>query len=114
RTRSAAPLPRPCGPSARAPALPRWPRGRCAYRLQSWVWPSEKLSRTAHSQFPQTSRRCRAMSELGFHRIEDDIADSWLDDWVGAGVAEIEAFLGKHADFLRYLAMREAAQPAAE
>ena len=44
------------------------------------------------------------MSELGFHRIEDDIADSWLEDWAGAGVAEIEAFLAKHADFLRYLA----------
>jgi len=54
------------------------------------------------------------MSELGFHRIEDDIADSWLDDWAGAGLAEIEAFLCKHADFLRYLAAREAAQPAAE
>ena len=55
-----------------------------------------------------------AMSELAFHRIEDDIADSWLEDWAGAGVVEIEAFLAKHADFLRYLAAREAAQPAAE
>lgn len=54
------------------------------------------------------------MSELGFHRIEDDLADSWLEDWAGAGLAEIEAFLAKHADFLRYLATREAAQPAAE
>ncbi len=70
------------------------------------------------------------MSELGFHRIEDDLADSWLEDWAGAGLAEIEAFLAKHADFLRYLALRrvstdgeaagarevrgEAAQPAAE
>ena len=54
------------------------------------------------------------MSELGFHRIEDDLADTWLEDWAGAGLAEIEAFLGRHADFLRYLASREAAQPAAE
>jgi hypothetical protein len=54
------------------------------------------------------------MSELGFHRIEDDIADSWLDDWAGAGLAEIEAFLAKHDEFLRFLAAREATQPAAE
>ena len=54
------------------------------------------------------------MSEFGFHRIEEDIADSWLEDWTGAGVAEIEAFLAKHADFDRYLATREATQPAAE
>jgi hypothetical protein len=54
------------------------------------------------------------MSEFGFHRIEDDIAETWLEDWAGAGLCEIEAFLAKHADFLRYLALREAAQPAAE
>ncbi len=54
------------------------------------------------------------MSELGFHRIEDDIADTWLEDWAGAGLAEIEMFLAKHAEFLRFLAAREAAQTAAE
>ncbi len=54
------------------------------------------------------------MSELGFHRIEDDIADTWLEDWAGAGIGEIETFLARHADFLRYLATREATQPAAE
>jgi len=54
------------------------------------------------------------MSERGFHRIEDDIADTWLEDWAGAGLGEIEAFLAKHADFLRFLAAREAAQSTAE
>jgi hypothetical protein len=48
-----------------------------------------------------------AMSERGLHRIEDDIADSWIEDWAGAGVAEIEAYLAKHADFLRFLESRE-------
>jgi hypothetical protein len=43
------------------------------------------------------------MSERGFHRIEDDLADSWLEDWAGAGVAEIEAYLAKHAAFLSFL-----------
>ena len=48
------------------------------------------------------------MSELGFHRIKDDIADSWLEDWAGAGVLEIEALLAKHAAFLSFLESQEA------
>ena len=43
------------------------------------------------------------MSERGLHRIEDDLAETWVEDWAGAGVAEIEDFLRKHADFLRSL-----------
>jgi len=43
------------------------------------------------------------MSERGLHRIEDDLAETWLEDWVGAGVAEIEDFLSKHAAFLGFL-----------
>ena len=44
-----------------------------------------------------------AMSERGLHRIEDDLAESWLEDGAGAGVAEIEDFLAKHAAFLAFL-----------
>jgi len=44
-----------------------------------------------------------AMSERGFHRIADDIAETWLEDWAGAGVAEIEEYLAKHAAFLGFL-----------
>ncbi len=43
------------------------------------------------------------MSERGFHRIEDDLAETWLEDWAGAGVAEIEEYLAKHAAFLSFL-----------
>ena len=43
------------------------------------------------------------MSERGLHRIEDDLADTWVEDWAGAGVAEIEDFLAKHAAFLMFL-----------
>jgi hypothetical protein len=43
------------------------------------------------------------MSERGLHYIEDDLAETWLEDWAGAGVAEIEDFLAKHADFLRFI-----------
>jgi hypothetical protein len=43
------------------------------------------------------------MSERGFHRIEDDLNETWLEDWAGAGVAEIEAYLAKHAAFQAFL-----------
>jgi hypothetical protein len=43
------------------------------------------------------------MSERGLHRIEDDLAEDWLEDWAGAGVAEIEEYLAKHAAFLSFL-----------
>jgi hypothetical protein len=43
------------------------------------------------------------VSERGLHRIEDDLAESWLEDWAGAGVAEIEDYLAKHAAFLAFL-----------
>ena len=48
-----------------------------------------------------------SMSERGLHHIEDDLADSWLEDWAGAGVAEIEDFLAKHAAFLSFLDTQE-------
>ena len=43
------------------------------------------------------------MSERGLHRIEDDLAETWLEDWAGAGVAEIEDYLAKHLAFLSFL-----------
>ena len=43
------------------------------------------------------------MSERGLHSIADDLSDTWLEDWAGAGVAEIEAYLAKHAAFLAFL-----------
>jgi hypothetical protein len=43
------------------------------------------------------------MTDCGFHRIEADLQESWLEDWVGVGIAELEAYLAKHAAFLRFL-----------
>ena len=45
----------------------------------------------------------RCMSDRGFHRIEADLEDSWLEDWAGVGIAELEEYLAKHAAFLSYL-----------
>jgi hypothetical protein len=43
------------------------------------------------------------MSERGLHFIEDDLEETWLEDWAGAGIAEVEEYLAKHAAFLSYL-----------
>jgi hypothetical protein len=43
------------------------------------------------------------MSERGLHYIEDDLSETWIEDWAGAGIAEIEDLLGKHAQFLSFL-----------
>jgi hypothetical protein len=43
------------------------------------------------------------VSERGLHYIEDDLSETWIEDWAGAGIAEIEDLLGKHAAFLSFL-----------
>jgi len=43
------------------------------------------------------------MSDRGLHFIEDDLQETWVEDWAGVGVTEIEALLAKHADFLSFL-----------
>ncbi|HZC28508.1 MAG TPA: hypothetical protein VE269_02120 [Gaiellaceae bacterium] len=48
------------------------------------------------------------MSERGLHQIEDDLSETWLEDWAGAGVAEIEAYLSKYAAFLSFLESQDA------
>jgi hypothetical protein len=44
------------------------------------------------------------MDETGMiHRIEDDLSESWIEDWAKAGVQSIETYLAKHLAFLAYL-----------
>ena len=57
---------------------------------------------------PVTVPIFRSMSERGIHHIEDDLSETWLEDWAGAGVLEIEALLAKHAAFLSFLESQEA------
>jgi hypothetical protein len=47
------------------------------------------------------------MSDFGLHYIEDDLAETWLTNWAGAGLDELEAYLGKHAAFLSFLDSQE-------
>ena len=43
------------------------------------------------------------MSDRGLHFIADDLEDTWVEDWAGAGVSELEAYLAKHAAFYGFL-----------
>lgn len=61
------------------------------------------MGRTAH-----VNVRCRvddpAMDERGvLHSIEDDLAESWIEDFAAEGVHALEAYLAKHLAFLSYL-----------
>jgi hypothetical protein len=50
------------------------------------------------------------MSDRGMHTISDDLAETWLEDWIGVGLDEIEAYLSKHAAFDDYVSTRDTAQ----
>jgi hypothetical protein len=44
------------------------------------------------------------MDDCGaLHLIEDDLAETWLEELAGDGVREIERYLAKHLAFLTYL-----------
>ena len=37
------------------------------------------------------------------HRIEDDLSETWVEEWAEGGAAEIEGYLAKHLAFLSFL-----------
>jgi hypothetical protein len=37
------------------------------------------------------------------HRIDDDLSDTWIEDWAVSGVEAIESYLAKHLAFLSFL-----------
>jgi hypothetical protein len=44
------------------------------------------------------------MDERGaLHCIEDDLAETWIEDFAADGVQALEAYLAKHLAFLSYL-----------
>jgi hypothetical protein len=60
------------------------------------------MGRSAHVPGGSIPDHCR-MHDCGLHYIEDDLSETWLQDWAGVGVSELEALLAKHAAFLGYL-----------
>ena len=44
------------------------------------------------------------MGDCGvLHRIEDDLAENWLEAWVDDGVRAMDSYLAKHLAFLTFL-----------
>jgi hypothetical protein len=43
------------------------------------------------------------MDDRGLHRVEDELGEHWLQNWLEDGLAAIEAYLAKHAAFHTYL-----------
>ena len=41
--------------------------------------------------------------DRGLHFIADDLAETWVEDWAGVGLRELEALLERHAAFLGFL-----------
>jgi hypothetical protein len=45
-----------------------------------------------------------AMDDRGLlHRIDDDLSDTWIEEWAEGGVQAIEHYLAKHLAFLSFL-----------
>ena len=42
-------------------------------------------------------------NQRGLHRIEDELGESWLHEWLEQGLATLEADLAKHAAFVDFL-----------
>ena len=47
------------------------------------------------------------MSDRGFHRVEDELGESWLEHWLESGFRKLEAYLEKYAAFDDYLGTAE-------
>lgn len=45
--------------------------------------------------------------DRGVHRIDEVLADNWLDDFISQGVAAVEDYLAKHAAFDAFLEDRD-------
>ena len=62
-----------------------------------------KDGRSAHASVRATDDH-RPMDDCGIlHRIGDDLSETWIEDWAGAGVQAIVDYLAKHLAFLSFL-----------
>jgi hypothetical protein len=41
------------------------------------------------------------------HRIDEDLSETWVEDWAERGVRELESYLAKHLAFLSFLDVDE-------
>ena len=84
-------------------------RGRSGARIDDQVSlqrvRSRRLPRWAVRPMypPRSMSIIQPMSERGLHMIEDDLSETWIEDWAGVGLRELEALLAKHDAFRGFL-----------
>jgi hypothetical protein len=71
--------------------------------LDPWACPAGKMGRTAHVNVRPEVDHPRMDEHGGLHRIEDDLGETWVEDFAAEGVRSIEEYLAKHLAFLLYL-----------
>jgi hypothetical protein len=47
------------------------------------------------------------LPENGVYRIDEDLAEDWLESFISDGLDEVEAYLRKHSDFQTFLEDRD-------
>lgn len=47
------------------------------------------------------------VNEHGFHLIDDELREDWIDAWVVEGISAVESYLGKYAAFDAFLDGRD-------
>jgi hypothetical protein len=62
------------------------------------------MGHSAHAYVRPADDHRRSMDDSGIlHRIEDDLSDTWIEEWAQGGMRAIENYLAKHLAFLSFL-----------
>jgi hypothetical protein len=68
-----------------------------------WAFQPLKMGHSAHAYVRSGGDHRRVDPRGTLHRIEDDLSETWVDEWAQAGVQAIERYLAKHLAFLSFL-----------
>ena len=61
------------------------------------------MGRSAHADVRATVDHRHVEPRGILHRIEDDLSETWVEEWADGGVQAIERYLAKHLAFLSFL-----------
>jgi hypothetical protein len=62
------------------------------------------MGHSAHAYVRPGDDDHERMDDRGpLHRIDDDLSDTWIEEWAEGGVQAIENYLAKHLAFLSFL-----------
>ena len=61
------------------------------------------MGRTAHVAVRSAVDDHRMDDPGALHRIEDDLSETWVEDFAAEGVRALEAYLAKHLAFQSFL-----------